>query len=521
MNEKQIKITPEFILGLVIRQRWIIMTCVCLALVAGIALGITLPKEYEARTLILIEPQRVPQDYVRSIVNSDPGERINTLSQQIMSRTNLEKIIADFKLFSDPQDANLYDEDKIKYLTKRIDVRVTRDHRGADAFSISYIDKDPQKVMRVTNALANSFIDENLKIRESQAHGTSVFLDSELEQMRIKLEGVEEQIKTYRKSYMGELPEQLESNLRILDSLQTNLNDRQRSLRQAKIRLADLQSPSSLQRHQVVVIGRDGQSTLDGSRSSLSDLRAQLENLNARYTSKHPDIVRLKKRIKELEENQNKQIDKDSSSNLQADVPPRLRIQIADLRREISIAINEIENTKNQIAEYKRRVENTPKREQEILGLRRDYRRIQASYESLLSRKLEADIAVNMERKQKGEQFRIIDSAKVPQKPVSPNMKKIFMMIMVIGFGAGGGISFLLEFFNTSFRGTDDIEETLGLPVLATLPIIRSPLQKWLLRINQAGSLMFLAFTLGLFCIFAFICIKGSGPFLATIDKLT
>lgn len=518
MNEIP-KITPDFIISLVIRRRWIILVSLSLSLCVGIAMGIILPKEYEASTLILIEPQRVPQDYVRSIVSSDPGDRINTLSQQIMSRTNLEKIIDDFKLFADPQDVNLYDEDKIRYLTQRIDVRVTRDRRGADAFSISYRGKNPLKVMRVTNALANSFIDANLKIREGQAHGTSVFLDSELEQMRLRLEGVEEKIKVYRKNYMGELPEQLDSNLGTLNRLQASLNARQQSLRQAKIRLSSLQAQSTDRSQQVVIIDSNNRNVVNTG-SSLADLRAQLESLKSRYTEKHPDIIRLKKTIKEREAAQESQSAGNDSSVTRTYISPQLRLQITAVKQDINVTETEIENIKRQIQEYQRRVENTPRREQELLSLRRGYQNIQRSYDSLLARKLEADIAVNMERKSKGEQFRIIDPAKVPQKPVSPNMKKIFMMIMVLGIGLGGGVSFLLDFFNTSFRRPDDIEESLDLPVLATLPIIQKPFQKWLSRINQACSIIFLAVTTGLFGVFALICLKGSEPVVEMLKKI-
>ncbi|MEJ2452709.1 MAG: Wzz/FepE/Etk N-terminal domain-containing protein [Candidatus Thiodiazotropha sp.] len=203
MNEKALKITPEFIIELAFRRRWIILTPLCLALILGTVLALILPKRYQASTLILIEPQRVPQNYVQPIVSSEASDRINTLSQQIMSRTNLEKIISDFDLFSSPKQEDMYMEDKIESLRQCIEINVTRDRRGADAFSISFKGGDPQKVMRVTNALATSFIDENLKVRESQALGTSDFLDSELKSMRQRLEQVEEKIKEYRKHYMG------------------------------------------------------------------------------------------------------------------------------------------------------------------------------------------------------------------------------------------------------------------------------------------------------------------------------
>jgi polysaccharide chain length determinant protein (PEP-CTERM system associated) len=507
MNENALKITPEFILELAIRRRWLILVPFCLALILGIVLAFILPKQYQASTLILIEPQRVPQNYVQSIVSSDASDRIDTLSQQIMSRTNLEKIISDFNLFSDPRHAKIYMEDKIKSLGERIDVNVTRDRRGADAFSISFKGENPQTVMLVTNALATSFIDENLKVRESQALGTSDFLDAELNSMRQRLEQLEEKIKEYRKSYMGELPEQLDTNLRILDRLQEDLNDRQQIIRDARVQIAELNSAVS-RSQQVVVIGNAQQRSDDGA--SVEELKSQLETLNSRYTQKHPDILRLKKLIAEMEAKRLSDAadnNHQGRSSVSAHLPPELRRQVFEARREVQVAEGEIESLKKQIADYQKRVANTPKREQELLGLRRDYQNIKASYDSLLSRKLEADIAVNMERKQKGEQFRIVDPARVPAKPVAPDMRKLFLMVVAGGLAVGGGVAFLLEYVNTSFRKPDEIESLYDLPVLTAIPTILQPRQLMLRKLNDMASIAFTALTMACFAAFAFVCI--------------
>jgi polysaccharide chain length determinant protein (PEP-CTERM system associated) len=448
----------------------------------------------------------VPQNYVQSIVSSEASDRINTLSQQIMSRTNLEKIITDFNLFSSPEMVNMYMEDKVNNLRRRIEIDVTQDRRrGADAFSISFKGEDPQKVMRVTNALATSFIDENLKARETQALGTSDFLDAELKTMRQRLEEVEEKIKEYRKTYMGELPEQLDTNLRILDRLQEDLNDRQQSIREARVRLAELNSASS-RSQQVLVIGNEQQRPDDGA--SVEELKAQLETLSSRYTEKHPDILRLKKLIAEMEAKQQSDVADNNQGQFSpsAHLPIELRRQIVEARREIQVEGSEIESLRKQISDYQKRVENTPKREQELLGLRRDYQNIQASYDSLLSRKLEADIAVNMERKQKGEQFRIVDPARVPQKPVEPDMTKLFLMVVAAGLAIGGGTAFLLDYINTSFRKPDEIETMYDLPVLTAIPTLLQPRQQMLRKLNNMASIAFAGLTMACFAVFAFVC---------------
>jgi uncharacterized protein involved in exopolysaccharide biosynthesis len=172
---------PKYLIDLVIKRRWLVLVPFALAMIVGIFLTFKLPKIYEASTLILIQPQRVPENYVQSIVESDPSQRINTLSQQVLSRTNLENIIDQFRLFSGPDGRAMYMEDKIEDLRERISVQVSSDRRReSDAFSITFQDKHPETVMKVTNALASYFIDENLRLREAQAVGTSDFLESEL-----------------------------------------------------------------------------------------------------------------------------------------------------------------------------------------------------------------------------------------------------------------------------------------------------------------------------------------------------
>lgn len=506
MNENQLKITPEFIIDLVVRRRWLILLPFFVVLSGGIYFSIVTPRIYEAKTLILVEGQRVPQNYVQSIVTEDTSDRISTISQQILSRTNLEKIMRDFALFSGPEYENMFIEEKVKLLRENIDVNVITDRRRqTDAFEISFKDKDPQKVMNVVNGLATSFIDENLRVRESQALGTSSFLEAELETMRMRLEQVEENIKNYRKANMGELPEQLDTNLRILERLQDNLSDRQQSSRDAKIRLAELRNQITSRQPSVVVIGPNQRPQESGA--TLDELISELESLQARYTEKHPDIIRLKKQIAEMESRQASQSGTDAG--VTARIPPALRAQIAEVQREIQLAEIEVKELEDQINLYERRIENTPKREQELLGLKRDYENIQASYDSLLNRKLEADIAVNMERKQKGEQFRIVDPAKLPQRPVEPDMRKVFLAVVVAGLGLGGGLAFLLEMMDSSFKKPDDIEKYFNLPVLTTIPLLIDQKQLLLTRANNICSISFAVLNVCLLGLLGLISLKG------------
>lgn len=507
MDEKSLNITPQYILDLVLRRRWVILLPFCAILLFGIVFVVKTPRIFEAKTLILVEGQSVPQSFVQSIVTEETSERINTISQQILSRTNLERIVQEFSLFDGPEYEAMYMEDKVTSIRNNIAVNVIHDRRRTtDAFEIIFRGKDPEKVMRVVNGLAASFIDENLKVRESQAVGTSTFLESELETMRNRLEQVEENIKNYRKENMGELPEQLDTNLRILDRLQVDLSNRNQNIRDAKIRLNELENQAVSRRSPVVIIG--GNQNTQGNVSSLEDLVAELETLKSRYTPKHPDIIRLKKQIAEMESRQASHPGMESRGETPL-ISAALRSQLAEARREIQMNQNDIADLENQIAIYQRRVENTPKREQELLGLRRDYQNIQASYDSLLNRKLEADIALNMERKQKGEQFRIVDPARLPRRPVEPNMQRIFLMVIAAGLGLGGGLAFLLDYMDNSFRKPEDIESYFKLPVLTTIPLLVSPRQAIMKRLEAIGSICFALFNICLLGVFGLISLRG------------
>ena len=205
MQEKTIQqefLKPVYIIKTIVQRRWLLIIPLMAALVVGSILAIKLPKVYEAETLILIEPQRVPTNYVQAVVSTEEvADRISTLSQQILSRTNLEKIINEFGLYAGPGSENMFMEDKVNALKKSINVEVTRNRRETNAFSITYRGGDPEKVMNITNTLATFFIDENLKARESQAIGTSDFLETELESMRLKLEQKEKALRAFQLEY--------------------------------------------------------------------------------------------------------------------------------------------------------------------------------------------------------------------------------------------------------------------------------------------------------------------------------
>jgi len=348
--------------------------------------------------------------------------------------------------------------------------------------------------MKVANTLATFFIDANLKVRESQAIGTSSFLEAELETMRDRLESVEQNLKDYRVKHTGELPEQLEANLRIIDRFQTQMGQGIESLRNAKFRLQVLQAQAAQnERNQTVTTGGQARA---GEPEQLENLKNQLRDLETRYTPLHPDVVRLKSMIAKLETQPDQKEDGKPEDVVQTEISASIPgqgqnepLQVTELKNEITRLEKQLKSIDEQLIIYQKRVAAVPHREQELLSLRRDYDNINNSYSSLLARKFEAEMAVNMEKKQKGEQFYIIDSARFPTKPIEPNMKKLFLMVIVSGLGIGAGLIFLVEYLNKSFKFTEEIEEYLGLPVMAVIPVLVTPKAERMRKINIVMSL--------------------------------
>jgi polysaccharide chain length determinant protein (PEP-CTERM system associated) len=499
---------PRELIEIITKRRWYLIVSFCISMIVGICLAFTLPKIYKAEALILIQPQKLPDNYVRSVVTTDTDSRVNTISQQILSRTNLEKIIENFGLYTDSKSQEMFMEDKIEGLRDRISVDLIKRDRRSDAlaFSISFIGKQPEKVMKIANALTSYVIEENLRIRETQAVGTSDFLDEELVSIRKKLLLQEEKLKEYREKYMGELPEQLNSNLRILDRLQLQLSSKQRALRDARNRLSD--SENQITKDIGTRMTTDGRLVIDSNKSLSPDqAKAQLKYLETRYTEKHPDVIRLKKMISDFEKNK-----EGTGQSPFVFVDSEIKTEIKNLSDDVSQLVN-------QIRIYQKRVDDAPKRETELISLKRDYDNIKGTYNSLLNRKLEANISVNMEKKQKGERFQVVDPARLPEKPISPDMPKLFLVMLAAGFGIGGGLIFLLEYFNTSFRSPEDVESYLGFPVLATVPIIYHQKNKTKQKLNKIFSIASIMFSFLLFVAFAVLSFNGVEQTMEIVGK--
>lgn len=503
------------------RKWWFILPFL-LTLLAGLIYLLTATRIYEAQTLIIVQSQKVPEEFVKSIISSDLESRLATITQQVTSRTNLESIINKEKLY---YDTSWNIDKKVMQMRQDIKVDVVKPNRRGEqvnAFTISFQGKHPGTVKLVTNTLAANFINENLKLRESQATGTSTFITDELSAVEKRLKENEENLKKYREKYMGSLPEQLETNLRIIERLQEQGDQLQANLNDAENRKVILQTQIAAQKRAGITISK---SSATSGPADINTLKNRLAFLEEKYTDLHPDVIQLKKDIAkmklEMAKTKNEGSDEDEAVS---SVDQVLKVQLKDVELQISTFRAELAKNKSQMELYQRKVEATPKREQELYSLERDYDNLKELYNSLLNRKLEAEISVSMERKQKGEQFRIVDPAKLPSTPVKPNFKKTIMRIFAAAIGIGCGLVLLLEKMHPIYRIPEEIENELELPVLVSMPYRKA--ESELKRIRKRNVLAFTIVGLGFIisAITIVVAVKGIDETLSyateTLDKI-
>jgi polysaccharide chain length determinant protein (PEP-CTERM system associated) len=471
---------PQDLLNVARRRAAILIPFLLVSICAAVVIH-RLPNRYRSETMILVVPQRVPESYVRSTVTSRIEDRLRSINQQLVSRTRLEPLIREFNLYPDLVASGLM-EDVIEQMRKDMETQILR----GDTFRIAYTANDPRTAMKVTERLASLYIDENLRDREVLADGTNQFLDSQLDDAKARLIEHEKKLEEYNTRYAGQLPTQVQSNLQVIQNTQLQIQSIVDSLARDRDRrlglegtLTDMMAVSS---NNTPDTSPHASAELGPAAAELATAQKTLAELRQRLKTTHPDVLRQQRLIATL---QKKADDEAAAATLAspAAVPSpdpgdvarltrvnQLRGEIEALGRQIAQKEDQESRLRGVAADYQARVDAAPARESELVELTRDYQTLQRGYTSLLSKKEDAQVAANLERHQIGEQFRILDPARMPEKPISPNRTRLYALSAGVGLACGLFLAVFLEYRDTTLKTEADVVAALALPVLALIP---------------------------------------------------
>ena len=479
--------TPEDYLNIARRRLWLIIAPAVLGPVLAYGASLLLPARYVSQTLVLVEQQRVPESFVKSVVNDELNQRLGTMREQILSRARLQPVIEKFDLYK-ADTGKVPMEELVERLRSSIIVTpvkpVINSRTGElPGFFIAVTASNALVAQQVCAEITSMFLTENLSLREQRAEDTTQFLQKQLEDAKHSLDEQDRKLAEFKQRFIGQLPGQEQANMSILAGLTTQLDSVNQTLSRAQSDKVFFESMLA-QRLKALEATQAGDSP-EPLEQQLSRLRNELVTLEARYTSDHPDVIKLKSDISSLEK---KAIEARSQPKVQA--PPRELearsepFEVTQLRNQIHAAevttkekSREQERLQGQIRTFQARIQLSPVVEQQYKELTRDYETALAFYNDLLGKKSQSQMATNLERRQQGEQFRVMDPANLPEKPAFPNRPLFALGGLAGGIGLGLGLVMLLESLDKSMRSERDIAALLELPTLGLMPdvTLRNP----------------------------------------------
>src|SRR5713226_2545187 len=472
------------------RRRRLIIIPALLGAAAGYLLSRVLPVRYTSHTMVLVEEPVVPDNYVKPVVSEDLNQRLASMQGQILSRTRLQHLVEQFNLFK--RDANRVPmELLVERLRKSITVTPVIPMPGTlsqalPGFNVDVTLGEARLSQQICTEITSMFMEQNLRARQQRTEETTQFLAKQLEEAKNKLDGQDAKLAAFQGRYMGELPEDEKTNLALLAGMTPQLDAVTQGLNQAQQEKAFTESLLS-QQLAAWKSSPDGQNP-QTVEQQLSNLQKQLSSLKGQYTDKHPDVVKLKAGIAELKQEKIKDAstqDQGQSSERKEKVPVIEPPQIQQLRaqlHQIELTINqkrhEQEQLQRQIKLFQGRLQLSPVIQQEFKALTRDYQTALSFYNDLLKKRNESQMATELEQRQQGEQFRVLDPPSVPERPAVPNRRLFSLGGLGGGLALGLGMVYWSETLDKSMRTKRDVELYLKVPTLALIPSISPVTEK-------------------------------------------
>jgi len=512
--------------AIALRRRWWILLPLFLVWTAVWGVSWLLHSTYESEALILVEQQKVPDQYVVPNVTTNLQGRLQSMSQQILSRTRLQATIDRFHLYPQPHGLNglLKARDPVEQMRDDIKIElVEAPGRPGEltAFKMRYSAGSPEIAQEINSELTTLFIDENLKAQAQLSEDTTAFLENELSDARANMAEQESKVAAFKAKHLGELPSQLESNVQILAGLQAQLENTQRTMDAAKQQELYLQSLQQQYRSVQASIGGGNADSAGTSgqtpENELIDMKYHLRDLQAKYTEQYPDIMVLKEKIAKAEELK-KQAENEMAANQDApkttnafDAASIEQVQHGSpssmMQVQSQLKANQLEILNDQrhekdlestISQYQARLNLTPETEQELTNISRGYEESKSNYNSLLQKQMQSQLATSLEHRQQGEQFRIIDPPSLPDKPSAPNHLWFSLGGLMAGASLGLGLAFVLELIDVRVRQEKDLEGIVPACVLVGIPRLSTPREnhmrtvRWWMELGAVTALAML-----------------------------
>ena len=472
-------------LAMLRRRIKVILIPAVLAPFAGFLISFAFSPKYSSQSLVLVEEQKVPEGYVKPVITEDIAQRITTMQQQVLSRSRLQPMVerlglargrsVDETVEAIRQNVSI---DPVEPSTTSATAKKRRQGNEVPAFYVSYTDDNPHEAQQICSEITSMLLEENLKVREAVAQSTTDFLSRQLDEAKRNLDDQDGKLAAFKKQYIGQLPGDEENNLKILMGLNSQLDANAQTLNRAQ---QDKAYTESILAQQLATWKSTQSSTSPQAlEQQLASLQSELITLEARYTDDHPDVAKTKHDIAEVQRKL-RQISSDSAQDgdlatkSDSSEPPeirQLRLQIHQYEQVMTEANARQKSLQDQIRAYQGRVALSPAVEEQYKQLTRDYETAQKFYNDLLAKKSESEMQTDMERRQQGEQMRLLNPANLPDKPSFPNR----WLFAGGGLGAGLGLGLILtlwlELRDKSLRTEQDVVAVLELPLLATIPWI-------------------------------------------------
>ncbi len=493
-----------------VRRRWWILGMLFVVWTGVWSATWLLPARYRSETTILIDELQVPAQKVGE--ESGPGlqARLQTLTPQILSRTRLQRIIEDLKLYGEGK-GRPAPEALVSQMRRDIKVQPLQVAGRPDelaAFTLSYSAHSPALAQQVAKRLTSFFIEEDVRTRAERSQQTSSFLDAQLEDARAWLQKQETRLQQFKAQYLGQLPSQMQANVAELGALDNRLQNAREELQRAQQQKVYLNSLLT-QYRELRVAGSSASSdvtqTPPALDAELTRLSRQMGELRLRYTEEHPDLIQLRQQLASTEKlkaqmQRELTVEGGIAPRVESAASAQIQSQLKANELEISDRQKEMGGVQVEMRAARGRLRNTPIREQQLAELTRDYDQSRAYYESLLAKKNQTQLASSLEQRQPGEQFRILDPPSLPSGPYFPNRFRFALAGLLLGAVAGGAAAYGCEMLDDHIHSRGEVETLYAVPILATIPPAPEP-DSWLRRLRVggeiAGATALLAFVTG------------------------